>query len=176
MQPITQEQVDAALDRAVKENGYTELVTWQDDRVSSDLIDVNPLFEDSTLAELRPFVQSWQRRNGGERIEFYWPTGPFTGEVVYVPKAAQKMVEAAYIKHLEQSLAKVAMEAVELKQHMSVAIKAMECMRGVILAVKKLRRFSSSDGDSALEGHLHAQDATELDAAVLAAAKALVEL
>ena len=87
-----QKRVDEALETAVKENEYKELVTWDAIRVANDLVEHNIEFENYSPAFLRPFVWDWQQRNGGERIEIKWATGPYSGETVYIPKAALLIV------------------------------------------------------------------------------------
>lgn len=142
-----QQKVDQALDTAVKENEYKELVTWDAIRVADDLIEHNAEFGDYSPARLRPFVWDWQQRNGGERIEIKWSTGPHTGEVVYIPKAALQFAESNFIISLTQQYNRIvraqndaAMQTLTLGRQLSVAKKALRWLRVVYEASEKLHK------------------------------------
>lgn len=182
-----QQKVDAALDTAVNENGYEEICTWTDMILANDLIENSSEFEDFSPARLRPFVKSWQERHGGDCIEVKWTTGPNRKETLYVPRAALAMAETQLIARLTEygnswrkRANSNALETLSLGRQLSINMKALEAMRGVLVAVQQLRRFGSADADNpvgaAMQGFIALQDGKQLDEAVEKAAKALIQL
>lgn len=182
-----QQKVDAALDTAVNENGYEEICTWTDTLVAHDLIENSSEFEDFSPARLRPFVKSWQDRHGGERIPVTWASSRHGKETYYIPRAALAMAETQLVARLTEygnsenkRANKNALETLSLGRQLSINMKALEVIRGVLVAVQQLRRFGSADADNpvgaAMQGFIALQDGKQLDEAVEKAAKALIQL
>lgn len=180
-----QAQVDDHLDNAVKENEHTELVTWDASRVALDMIETTQAFEDRRPSELVRFIRSWQERNGGNYIDITWQHGPRSHTTVSVPQTAIAMAETQLIVQLtaygnreNKRANENALETMTLGRNLSIAVKALQGMRGVILAVAKLRRMDQPDNPiaAAMPGYICLQDGKELDAAVEAAAKAMEQL
>lgn len=189
MSNITQEQVDEALDTAAKENGYEEIATWGPGELAMDLIERCAPFEDARPSSIIPLIRDWQKRNGGTLVAFTWRTGRHTGSTMHVPEAVIQWTQAEYIESLEKELSQEnkrandnALETITLGRHLSIAVKALISMRGVMVAVKNLRRFggdaekSGNPMDAWAAGHLAMQDGKELDAAIMAASQALEQL
>jgi len=184
---FTQAQIDEALDTAALANGYEEIITWGPGALAMDLLEHNQLFEDARPSSIIPLIRDWQRRHGGESIEVTWQSGPSgRRETVAIPKVSMDWARDTYVQSLERQLAEAtrransaALETITYGRHLSIAVKALEGTRGIMVAVQKLRRFTEGDGNplsSAMSGWLAAQDGKELDAAVEAAAKAMLQL
>jgi hypothetical protein len=60
MANVTQESVSAALDVAVDQNGYVELINDPSEEVATDLADRDVDFEGVETDVLVPFVRAWQ--------------------------------------------------------------------------------------------------------------------
>lgn len=180
-----QQKVDAALNTAVDENGYTNIVTWEAIALAMELVDVNETFEDYRPSALVKYVRSWQERKGGNHIEIKWEKDSHRSESVRVPQIAMAMSEMQLIMQLteygnrENKRANAnALETMTLGRHLSIAVKSLQAIRGVMVAVQKLRRMDQPDNPiaAAMPGYICLQDGTELDAAVMAAAKAMEQL
>ena len=184
---VLQAQVDEHLDNAVKENDYKELVTWDASRVALEMVESTQAFENRRPSELTRFIRSWQERNGGNYIEVTWQSGPHSRTTVSAPQAALTLAEANLIamltaqcnRNAERANAN-ALETMTLGRHLSIAAKALEGMRGVMLAVANLRRFGAADTANpiaaAAPGYICLQDGRELDEAVMAAETAMRQL
>lgn len=182
-----QQKVDAALDTAVKENGYEEIATWTAARLALDLVEHNVDFEAFSPARLRPFVDSWQCRNGGDLVQVKWNTGPHSTEAHYVPRVALELAETNLITQLithgnsENKRANAnAMETIRLGRQLSITRKALHALTDVVEVCAKLRRFDKNETDNpiaaAAPGWLCLQDGKELDGVLAKAREALKQL
>lgn len=180
--------VDEHLDTAVKENGYIEIITWDASRVALDMVETTKEFENHRPSDLVRYIHSWQERNGGNFIEVTWQTSRHRSQTVRVPQVAIAMVEHKLIAKLidygdkENKRANAnALETMTLGRQLSIGVRALQGVRGVFAAIQNLRRFGGNpNSNNPLEvyakGYLAMQDATELDAAVAAASRAMEQL
>jgi hypothetical protein len=62
---LNQELIDAALNSAVNENDYKEILTWTPDVIADDMLAYADDVYDTgaTAEELIPFINNWLQRN-----------------------------------------------------------------------------------------------------------------
>lgn len=182
-----QQKVDAALDRAVQENGYTNIVTWDAISLAVDLVDCNEEFNDYVPSSLLQYTRSWRDRNGGDMVEVKWEQDHFSSKIVKVPRAALAIAETSLVVQLtaygnsENKRANAnALETMRLGRQLSITGKALAAVVGVLEACKRLRRFDgTNDGNplnAAAKGYLCLQDSKDLDDAITKALQAMQQL